>query len=581
MKRLAISLSLSLALVGSAATAHAKKGGGKAAPAAEEGGGAGGDNAAAGGDKSAGQDSAPASESLDTTSPEGEPGKIEESLTEPKKQGPTTTLSWQDIVVVPRKAFIKSGRLELAPLAGITVNDNLIRHYMFGLDINYFLTDALWVGLQGQYFVKQLSTQAELVGLQFNRISTMNRYLYGAAFNMGYVPVYGKFAWFNRSIVHWEIWASAGVGPTFTEIISRNPADQSSKAFKNTALTPNFGIGSRFFLTEWLTVNFALRDYFIIDKYEPLAPDATDSADCKSHADSATVNNFIAYIGVGMYCPPSSPTRPPANGPAPTKDMPMLLNKHRFALLVALATVSLPLAAQAQRKSPLRDAPAIRKRFELRSIRFELGAGAGTTINQDFYHTVLINVRLAYHITDWVALGGFGNFGVAQIATGFEGKVVNSLDADRRRSNVQREPRQGGRRGRPAADLEHPGRCSSSGRRSPGSTRCSASCSRRTTSISSCPVALMNVKPGGSVARTCDPAAPTGTMDPSRYVLRRQGNQVGGKVGVGFHTFFDQTARPQRRAERRHRAAQSVGPRRQRRQHGQHPETCPGRTRSC
>ena len=84
----------------------------------------------------------------------------------------------------------------------------------------------------------------------------------------------------------------------------------------------------------------------------------------------------------------------------------MLLNKHRFALLVALATVSLPLAAQAQRVSPLRDAPAIRKRFELRSSRLELGAGAGTTINQDFYHTVLINARLAYHITDWVAIAG-------------------------------------------------------------------------------------------------------------------------------------------------------------------------------
>jgi len=118
MKRLAISLSLSLALVGSAATAYAKRGGGKAAPAAEENG-AGGDNAAAeGGDKSAGKEAAPASESLDTTSAEGEPGKIDESLTETKKQGPTTTLSWQDIVVVPRKRFIKSGRLEIAPIAG-------------------------------------------------------------------------------------------------------------------------------------------------------------------------------------------------------------------------------------------------------------------------------------------------------------------------------------------------------------------------------------------------------------------------------------------------------------------------------
>src|SRR5262245_50663894 len=110
--------------------------------------------------------------------------------------------------------------------------------------------------------------------------------------------------------------------------------------------------------------------------------------------------------------------------------MPMLLNKHRIALLVALATVGLPLAAQAQRKSPLADAPAIRKRFELRQTRFEIGAGAGTTVNQDFFHTVLFNVRLAFHITDWLAISGFGNFGVAQVSTGFQGKVVDSLYTD-------------------------------------------------------------------------------------------------------------------------------------------------------
>src|SRR5690242_9694592 len=113
MKRLAISLSVCLALVGVAATGHARRGGGggkAAAPAADEnaGGEGGGDKAAAAG---GGDNSAPASESLDTT--EQEPAKIDESLSEPKKQGPTTTLSWQDIVVVPRKAFLKGGRVEL------------------------------------------------------------------------------------------------------------------------------------------------------------------------------------------------------------------------------------------------------------------------------------------------------------------------------------------------------------------------------------------------------------------------------------------------------------------------------------
>ena len=44
--------------------------------------------------------------------------------------------SWEDIVVVPRKAFLKGGRLELAPFTGITLNDVLIRHYTFGGDLS-------------------------------------------------------------------------------------------------------------------------------------------------------------------------------------------------------------------------------------------------------------------------------------------------------------------------------------------------------------------------------------------------------------------------------------------------------------
>jgi outer membrane beta-barrel protein len=307
MKRLAISLSVCLALVGVAATGHARRGGGKAAPAADEnaGGGEGGDKAApaAGGEQGGG---APASESLDTTTDDQTPGKVEEDLTGPKGSKAATTLSWQDIVVVPRKQVLKGGRFEFAPLAGITINDNLIRHYLFGLDLNYFLTDALWVGLQGQYFVKQLSTQAELVGLQFNRSSTMNRYLYGGAFNMGYVPTYGKFAMFNRSIWHWEIWISGGIGATWTEVIARDPAEQGKKGFKNTALTPNVGIGSRIFIADWLTLNFALRDYIIADKFEPPAsmnPECQTPDSCKTAADSALVNNFMAYVGVGMYLP--------------------------------------------------------------------------------------------------------------------------------------------------------------------------------------------------------------------------------------------------------------------------------------
>jgi len=221
--------------------------------------------------------------------------------------------------------------------------------------------------------------------------------------------------------------------------------------------------------------------------------------------------------------------------------MPMLFAKHRFALLVALATVSLPLAAQAQRKSPLADAPAIRKRFELRQTRLELGVGGGSTVNQDFYHTVTVNVRLAFHITDWIAIAGFGDFGVAQVATGFEGRVTNSLN-DPTGSNVLREP-------------------------TPMQAQASL---QQISSIFGGQLELspftgkfgmfgklfaaydfyaffggagINVKTAGSPGRTCDQAAPPSDQanpDPNRYYCGVSGLKPGPTFGVGFHTFFGQ-----------------------------------------
>jgi outer membrane beta-barrel protein len=113
------------------------------------------------------------------------------------------------------------------------------------------------------------------------------------------------------------------------------------------------------------------------------------------------------------------------------KDMPM--NKTTKAaprwlsLLVALAVTVVPLAAQAQRKSPLADAPAIRKRYELRASRFELGAGFGSTINQDFYHTLFLNLKLGFHINDWLSLSLFGGFGVANVGTTFRSDLLGTL----------------------------------------------------------------------------------------------------------------------------------------------------------
>lgn len=79
--------------------------------------------------------------------------------------------------------------------------------------------------------------------------------------------------------------------------------------------------------------------------------------------------------------------------------------KRGIALLIG-CLVGIPAVTQAaqERKSPLADAPAIRRRVELRDKRFELGVGVASTIGQDFYNALMLNVRLGFHITDWIGL---------------------------------------------------------------------------------------------------------------------------------------------------------------------------------
>ena len=68
------------------------------------------------------------------------------------------------------------------------------------------------------------------------------------------------------------------------------------------ALTVAPGIGTRIFLTDWLTFNFAIRDYILADKFEPIM-DYPDAATSKANAEAALVNNFMIYAGIGMYLP--------------------------------------------------------------------------------------------------------------------------------------------------------------------------------------------------------------------------------------------------------------------------------------
>ena len=250
-----------------------------------------------------------------TTPPEKAPGDgtdIEGAVgkTGDGTPGAAARRSWEDVVVVPRKAFLKSGRLELFPAAGFSLNDVLIRHYALGAQLNYYLSDVFSVGLEGQYFIKERTSRESLVGLQYNRVATLNRYLWAGSVNFAYVPAYGKFTLFNNYIIHWDLYVQGGVGLIQTEIIPRRVGDMS---WKNNQIMPSIGGGTHLFLSNWLTFNLAVKDYIFNDKFEPTdrKPEEAKNTVAQARAQSQLIQNVMLYAGLGLYLPTSFQYRTP------------------------------------------------------------------------------------------------------------------------------------------------------------------------------------------------------------------------------------------------------------------------------
>jgi outer membrane beta-barrel protein len=80
-------------------------------------------------------------------------------------------------------------------------------------------------------------------------------------------------------------------------------------------------------------------------------------------------------------------------------------------LLLGVALLALaPTAARAERKNPLEGQPAVRHRYEMRRLRFEITPMFTTSINQDYKHAFGVGGSLTFHFLDWLAVGFEGEY---------------------------------------------------------------------------------------------------------------------------------------------------------------------------
>jgi outer membrane beta-barrel protein len=214
----------------------------------------------------------------------------------------------EEIYAVQQIYALRKNRVELLPSFGFTLNDPFVSHPNFGAGINYWVTNVLAIGANLNWY-QGLESESDL-NFHVRRSTRLairpTEYQMGASLNFTYVPLYGKFAMFNRYIFQWDAYVVGGVGMMRTRPVP--VVDPEFRSFDYTLKLSmvNPGIGFRVFVSKWLTVFAEMRDYIYLEKLENLQVALGDAREKKSGwlEDSPTiVNNVLVSVGMTIFFP--------------------------------------------------------------------------------------------------------------------------------------------------------------------------------------------------------------------------------------------------------------------------------------
>ncbi len=204
------------------------------------------------------------------------------------------------VKAVQRKGFLKRGRLEVAPLFATTVNDAFYQKFGGGLRLAYNVQDSFAVAARYTHFTSYRSDNVREGKLAFQsqllKSDIVEQLMLGGVWS----PVYGKASFREKTIIHFDLFLSAGFGLVWSGT-SGPPLDEGAvkvcagsgvlRVCPGVAkIATDFGGGVRFYPKEWLAFELGLN--------------ATLYPDQPSLQLPATVQKvFVANVGVSFFWP--------------------------------------------------------------------------------------------------------------------------------------------------------------------------------------------------------------------------------------------------------------------------------------
>lgn len=179
------------------------------------------------------------------------------------------------IRVIQHRPFLRRRRVEFNPFLGSNVNDNLVNLFVAGGNLNFHLTEVMALGFNGGYALGSETALFDRVIEDYQVFPQISKVQWYGTMHFQYAPIYGKFALFNSWIIPWDAYALLGLGYTKTEL-DGHP-------------TLAAGVGQRYFMNRWFTVNMELRDNIFNENYP---------------SGSELVHNLLFTAGVSFFIPP-------------------------------------------------------------------------------------------------------------------------------------------------------------------------------------------------------------------------------------------------------------------------------------
>jgi len=224
--------------------------------------------------------------------------------------------------VVQNRFFLKTGRLELAPVVGYVPNNPMVKRYTGGLLGAYHFSENF--AAEGAFIYSPDLGKSDLKGLTNTLVQIayegsadlsfqqpLDKMILGATFAARWAPIYGKINLIGENVLNFDFYGIAGLGMLSSTLYYAKYDEDAAAAGEpvpvrleeegsKIRVPVNLGGGINFFLNQTIALKLDARSYFYRAKkpqYDPQEPEN----------EYQLYNTFIASAGISIFVPKMKP----------------------------------------------------------------------------------------------------------------------------------------------------------------------------------------------------------------------------------------------------------------------------------